>query len=320
MIKPRALRMSLTPQSSLKVNNKFTFAEIKSECKRLGITNSVEYRRRYKDVLGFPAHLERTYATEWVSYKDFFDIEEFISYKKLTTIIQPLQFKNAKEYKKFVSEQNDSTLPYDPQTVYQSEWINWYRFLDKEEPYRTDFIPTEYSAWTDRIHEFMKQAKGGESKVSQLCRFVRNYIQAHDKSKSPEVFLTQQNFDIKPYRKYLNELRTDNQKRNQILAVNQFLDYIVDKYLTMEDEDSGEIIRVMEARNPFTLLLVDQSIANPQRSESAKPCLPYHFVRKIQNWIIPNERSGSGNLNKPISTFQILIPSGKLFGLKTKVL
>ncbi len=287
MIKPRALRLNATNQVTYEVKSRLSLSEIKSECKRLGITNSVEYKKRYKEIPGFPANLSRTYAYEWVSYKDFFDIKEFISYQTLVSLVQPLQLKNAKEFKKFISEQNDTTLPYDPQTAYQSEWDNWYKFLGKEEPYRIDYIPHKYKAWAEKIAEFMKQAKGGESKISQLCRFVRFYIQTHDKSISPEEFLTQKSFDIKPYRKYIDGLNNDNQKRKQILAINQFLDYVIDKYLTIEDEDTGEIVRVMNARNPFTLLLVDQSMTNPQRSETTKPCLPYHFVRKMQNWIIP---------------------------------
>ena len=287
MIKPRALRLSSSSGDKLINPNGYSFSELKAECKRLGITNSVEYRNRYKDISGFPAHPERTYATQWTSYKDFFDIQDFISYQELLLIIQPLKFKNAKEYKRFIREENDQTLPYDPQTVYEKDWTNWYRFLSKEEPFQPNFIPTNYSAWAEKITEFMKQARGGGSKVSQLCRFVRFYIEKHDKSLSPEEFLTQETFHLKPFRKVLDGFETDNLRRSVILSVNQFLDYVIDKYLTIEDEETGEIVRVMEARNPFSLLLTDQSVTAPQRSETTKPCLQYHFVKKAQNWIIP---------------------------------
>ena len=80
-----------------------------------------------------------------------------------------------------------------------------------------------------------------------------------------------------------------NLRRSTILAVNQFLDYVIDKYLTIEDEETGEIVRVMDARNPFSLLLTDQSVTAPQRSETTKPCLQYHFVKKVQTWIIPSK-------------------------------
>lgn len=287
MIKPRSLRSAVFKEVPQIIERRFSFDELKAECKKLGITNSVEYRKRYKDIPGFPAHPERTYAFEWKSYKDFFDIKEFVSYQELIDLIHPLKLNNAKEYKKFIREQNDPTLPYDPQGVYEKDWKNWYRFLGKEEPFKPDFIASEFSAWAEKITEFMKQARGGGTKVSQLCRFVRFFIEAHDKSRSPEEFLTQETFNIKPFRQVLDEFETDNLRRSTILAVNQFLDYVIDKYLTIEDEDSGEIVRVMDARNPFSLLLTDQSVTAPQRSETTKPCLPYHFVKKAQNWIIP---------------------------------
>ncbi|MBE0470716.1 MAG: integrase [Methyloprofundus sp.] len=288
MIKPRSLRRT-TEDSKLKFQlQRFSLAELKAECKKLGITNTVEYKRRYKEIPGFPAHPERVYANEWQGYKEFFDMDDFIPYQDLLKIIHPLNLKNANEYKKFVRTTNDPTIPFDPQTVYGSEWTNWYRFLGKVEPFKPDFIPPKYSEWAQRINEFIKQARGGGTKVSHICRFVRFYIEKHDKSRSPEEFLTQGTFDLKPFRKVLDNFETDNLRRNLILAINEFLDYIINKYLTIEDEDTGEIVRVMDARNPFTFFLTDQSVTTPQRSESTKPCLPYHYVKKAQNWIIPS--------------------------------
>lgn len=288
MIKPRSIRLSAeNPKLKMQLQ-RFSLAELKSECKRLGISNTVEYKKRYKEIPGFPAHPERVYAIEWQSYRDFFDMDEFITYQELLKIIRPLNLKNANEYKKFVRKTNNPSIPHDPQGVYGSEWTNWYRFLGKVEPFKPDFIPPKYSAWTHKINEFMKQARGGGTKVSHICRFVRLYIEIHDKSSSPEEFLTQGTFNLKPFRRVLDNFETDNLRRNVILAINQFLDYIINKHLTIEDEDTGEIIRVMDARNPFSLFLTDQSISTPQRSESTKPCLPYHYVKKAQNWIIPS--------------------------------
>lgn len=297
MIKPRSFRLAASKNLPQSVGKKYSLDELKKECKRLGINNSVEYRNRYKDIPGFPANLERSYALEWVSYKDFFDLKEFISYKEITSLIHPLNLKNAKEYKKFIREQNDSTLPLDPQGAYHNEWVNWFLFLGKEEPFKPSFIPLEYSAWTEKIEEFMRQARGGGSKISILCRFVRSFIQEHDKSLTPETFLTQETFNIRPFRDLLDGFETDNLRRRMILAVNQFLDYVIDNHLTIEDEDTGEIVRVMEARNPFSLLLTDQSVTTPQRTETTKPCLPYHFVKKVQNWIIPADRKNFRELS-----------------------
>lgn len=173
MIKPKALRKM--PAHKKKEFNLSTYSlvELKAACKEVGITNTVEYREQYKNHSGFPAHPERFFADEWISYYDFFDILDFISYQSLKSIIQPLNLKNAREYKKFIREQKDPTLPLQPSTVYVSEWENWYKFLGKSEPFKPEFISAEYQAWSIKITDFMKQAKGGGSKVTQLCCFIR---------------------------------------------------------------------------------------------------------------------------------------------------
>ncbi|WP_098728754.1 gamma-mobile-trio integrase GmtZ [Acinetobacter baumannii] len=262
------------------------FVDLKKTCKQLGITNSVSYKRNYRQH-NLPAHPERIYD-EWISYKDFFDIPEFIAYGDLKKIIHKQSLKNAKEYKDFVNKQNDSSIPLDPQGSYKDEWENWFKFLGKEEPFKPDFISSEYHEWAIKIIEFMKVARGGGTKESHLCRFVRLYIERFDKSKSPYTFLIQKKFDVKPFRNILENFGSDHMRRKLIIAVNEFLDYIINNDLTIEDEDTGEIVRVDNARNPFTLLLAQQNISSSSlRSETTKPCLQYHFVKKVQNWIIP---------------------------------
>lgn len=135
----------------------------------------------------------------------------------------------------------------------------------------------------------MKQAFGGGSKVSHLCRFVRMYVEKYDKSRSPQELLTKKRVNIRPFREELKQLPTDNFRRNIIRVVNEFLNYVINNDLTDEDEETGEIIRVMDARNPFQLLSEDKSVSAPNRNETTKPCLQYYFVRKAQEWILPEE-------------------------------
>lgn len=259
---------------------------LKQFCKNAGITNSVLYKQKYREY-GLPAHPERIYD-EWTSYKDFFDIADFISYVSLKEIISAKNFKNAKEYKSFVLKQNDLSFPLDPQGVYQDEWENWYKFLGKPEPFKPDFISSNYVTWAIKIKEFMTRARGGSTKESHLCRFVRLYIEPFDQSKTPHAFLVQEKFDVKPFRDVIANIESEPMKRKLVIAVNEFLDYIIDNDLTIEDEETGEIVRVDNARNPFSLLLSQQNISSSSiRSETTKPCLQYHFVKKAQEWIIP---------------------------------
>ncbi|WP_039890034.1 gamma-mobile-trio integrase GmtZ [Acinetobacter johnsonii] len=296
MIKPQAIRQI----ESKRFNKEFsTFPDLdslKQFCKNTGIFNSVSYKQNYKEY-GLPAHPERIYD-EWISYKNFFDIVDFISYSELKSLVESKNLKNAKEYKSFILKLNDPSLPLDPQGVYPNEWENWYKFLGKTEPFKPDFISPSYITWAIKIKEFMTKARGGGTKESQLCRFVRLYIEQFDKSKTPHAFLIQEKFDVKPFRDILENIESEPMRRKLVVYVNEFLDYIIDNDLTIEDEETGEIVRVDNARNPFSLLLNQQNISSSSiRSETTKPCLQYHFVKKAQEWIIPSDAKNFQDLD-----------------------
>jgi len=278
MIKPQAIRQI----ENKRFNSKFpTLESLKQTCKSLGITNSVIYKEKYKEY-GLPAHPERIYE-EWVSYKDFFDIVEFISYAEIQKLVIKKNLTTLNQYKKFVKQQNDPSLPLDPEGVYKNEWKNSYKFFGKDEPFKPDFISPEYITWAIKIKEFMTTARGGDSKKTHLCRFVRLYIERIDQSKTPHAFLMQEKFDVKSFRDVLANIESEPTKRKLVVAVNEFLDYIINNDLTIEDEETGEIVRVENARNPFSFFLTQQNISSSSiRSETTKPCLQYHFVKTAQ--------------------------------------
>ncbi|MCO7232391.1 MULTISPECIES: VPA1269 family protein [unclassified Cobetia] len=287
-MKMRKLKMLNVDEDVLKLPKaNFSLHEMKLLCKKHGISNSSEYKKRYKEVPGLVAHPERMFPDEWVSYNDFFDIPEFYTYEEVVYKIKGKGIRSQSEYKKYVKDLGDPRFPFDPQGAYAESWKNWYKFLGKEEPFNVEFILPEFKQWRVKIDEFMRQALGGSSKKSYLCRFVRVYIERHDGSKSPQEFLTKQKVNIKPFRDELEKFSTDNMRRNVILSVNEFFDYIIGSDLTVEDEETGEVFRLMDARNPFEFMLTDSYVSSPGRSESTKPCLQYHFVRKAQSWIIP---------------------------------
>ena len=272
-----------------------TLSEAKDACKRAGIRNSTEYKRRHGQ-FGLPAHPERVYSDEWRSYVDFFDIPELISYKDLKSQARAQGVMSKKEYTQWVRSLDSRAYPLAPEEAYPDEWENWYDFCGKERPYKPKYISKPYRAWAEKIDTFMRQAAGGSSKETQLCRFVRLFIEKHDKSKAPEEFLAKKKVHIKPLKNELDSLKTDNARRSLILAVNEFLDFIITHDLTIEDEDTGEIVRIMDARNPLALLLNDKAVTTPQRSETTKPCLQYYFVKKARDWIIPKSARTFRNL------------------------
>ena len=262
--------------------------EIKRICRENGISNSVDYRARYKAIPGLPANPERVFSREWTSYTDFFDLPQILPFKKLRAQVRKSGVKTQSEYRAWVSSLDDPRYPRFPHEAYPGEWDGWYDFCGKDKPFKPKNIPPAYEAWATKIEDFMKQAQGGGSKQAHLCRFVRNYIEKHEKSRSPVELLTKEKVNIWPFREELKKLPSDNYRRNMIIAVNEFLNYVISNDLTDEDEETGEISLVLNARNPFQRLGNDISVSAPVRNESTKPCLQYSFVRKVQEWIIPN--------------------------------
>ena len=183
-----------------------SLSDVKKICQFYNIKDSKDYRARYKDIEGLMAHPERIFSDEWISYYDLLDIPIPYSYKELKGLLKNKKLQSQKDYKNFVRDNKDPRIPKDPQTVYADKWENWYRFLGKEEPYKISFIKPEFVVWGEKIEEFMKQAFGGGAKVTHLCRFVRHYIEEHDKSTTPQAFLTQSKFNIKPFRATLEEM------------------------------------------------------------------------------------------------------------------
>ena len=120
--------------------------KIKAICKENDIKNIVEYNKRYKEISGLISHPERVFADEWESYKDLFDMPEFLSYEDMVKIIAPLKLKSQKAYKTFVLNSKNPQYPLDPQGVYSDNWQNWYVFLGKEQPFKVEYIHTDYSA------------------------------------------------------------------------------------------------------------------------------------------------------------------------------
>ncbi|MGB0466641.1 MAG: gamma-mobile-trio integrase GmtZ [Pontibacterium sp.] len=275
------------PDLNTSAINASSLAELKSICKDHGIKNSVEYKQRYKDISGLPAHPERMFRNEWSSYSEFFDIPHIRPYRELKQEVQAQKIKSKREYTSWINSLDDPRYPRAPEEAYKDEWESWYDFCGKEKPFKPEYIAKPYKIWAEKIQEFMKQAYGGGSKETHLCRFVRIYIEKHDKSRSPQELLTKERMNIRPFREELKRLPTDNYRRNIIIAVNEFLNFVISNDLTDEDEETGEVIRIMDARNPFLLLADDKSVTAPTRNESTKPCLQYYFVRKAQEWIIP---------------------------------
>ena len=82
-------------------------------------------------------------------------------------------------------------MPVKPEEHYQGKgWTNTYDFWGVKRPYQVKYFTDEWSLWAETIKEFLKSARGGDTKAKDLCEFIREYIEPNGFEKSPLEFLT----------------------------------------------------------------------------------------------------------------------------------
>ena len=265
-----------------------SLADVKRAVKILNIRDSSDYRKKQKLYPALPSHPERKFKTDWVDWYDLCDIPKPYTYDEAVALIAPKMLTSKRQYIDYIVQSGDPRLPKTPDQVYKHEWVNWYVFLGTKEPYRIKNIRAPYTRWSECIQEFLKKARSGSTKESHLCRFVRYYIQAYKMGDSPQEFLTMEKKDIRPFREWLEANETKLVAHKTLTSVNEFLDFVIHKYLTDEDEETGELVLVQNTYNPFSNLSIDYSHEkSTQPNETVKHALAYQYVHAAKEWIIP---------------------------------
>ncbi|MGZ3814830.1 MAG: VPA1269 family protein, partial [Mucilaginibacter sp.] len=262
------------------------------------IRSAKEYATRYKTLNAFlPRHPDRVYREEWVNWYDFLGIpsKKFYTYKEASDLVKDKGLTTQFQYDRYRKDSGDSRLYNNPADHYD-EWINWYVFFGTQEPFQPKYIRGKYKPWMDAINKFMYKAKGGTGKKTSLCRFERLYIEKYGLGYSPSEFLSSSAADTKLFNKFLDEAYQPNAKSMAVKHINEFLNYILRTDLTLEDEDTGELVRVNDAENPFDKIYIDQEKTTGQ-NETVKPRLQFQFLQNARNWIIPDNAKKFCDLN-----------------------
>jgi len=269
--------------------------DLKQAVRVLEIKSSQSYRENYKKY-GLPAHPERTFKEEWVNWYDLCDMPLPYDYEKFCSIVRENNLKTSNEYTKFAIKSKDPKLPRAPHDYYREQWINWYVLFEKEEPFKVKNIRDPYLQWGSAIKNFMRTAKGGISKESYLCRFVRFYIQKNNMATSPCGFLLDKTVDLKSYRIFLDSFESDATKKKVDFAVTEFLDSVILTELTEEDDETGELIVVPDAKNRLKSIVLDLPKLSKGFNETVKPALAFQYVSAMKNWIIPSNATDFSDL------------------------
>ena len=127
-----------------------SYIELKKQVQILGITSWIEYRRRYKEILGAPSNPKLIYKTEWKGWsvflekpkQQYLDIfsgmsfqqkqhrRQYLSYTELKKQVRALGITSSLEYKR--KYKDILGAPSDPAQKYKKEWEGWRIFLGKQ--------------------------------------------------------------------------------------------------------------------------------------------------------------------------------------------
>ena len=257
----------------------------------LGITSRAQYAKcNYKDPK-LPYTPERTYQKEWDDFGKWYGylgrkapvfyecIEEASKAAIALGITSHPQY--IKRYKE------DPHLPCNPYLVYKDNWPGWYTFLNKTTPLTRNDITKRYEQWRGWFDKYVAQLQRGIPTKKRTClAFICRFIIAHSYNQQPESFLHKTTkVSINHYEDFLNSFGEKHKLKFHIVVID-FLDYLLEKLCTIEDE--FESCRHPDYRNPLIKFQSPLLNIKPTKlAESDKPVLAYTHVVAAREWIIP---------------------------------
>ncbi|WDH24414.1 VPA1269 family protein [Pseudomonas chlororaphis] len=267
--------------------------DVKVGVRVMKVKNREEYEEARIKYPNLPENPELDFSDEWVSWYDICGRVEPYSYSELQEIMQMHNCATFKDYTRIASKLKDSRIPYNPQTVYE-EWTDIHSFVGKEFPFKLEFASKKSAGWVDDIRVYLDSlAKKGQRELS-LCRFLRHYIEPYDLGANVQEFLTRRSVDVRNFRELLEAQGHAVHGRRVFMEINGYLNDALRRHFTDEDEDTGEIVRVAGASNPFADMEFEGG--GVRTSETVKPALAYQFVNAVKNWIVPETAKNFSDL------------------------
>lgn len=263
-----------------------TFTLLVQAVKALNIKNSREYRKLRDKYSQLPSNPKRSFPSEFIDWYYLCNIPKPYKYKKLQQLVIKNKINTIAKYKKWRASSKDLSIPSNPHEsiYYKDEWINWYVFFGIEEPFQPKYFHKPYLAWRDEINEFMRFAKGSGTKKSKLCKFVRLYVQKYQLGILPIDFVFNKAINIVKFREFISQEVSHSKMYN---AIDEFIDYIIRTKCSDEDPDTGELIRMVDAKNRIKGVWIPDKPSKPLPDETVKPALSYQYVQALRGWTIP---------------------------------
>lgn len=259
---------------------------LKHACKVLKISNTKTYRslrKQYK----LPSNPKRKFK-DWIDWYDLLDMPKPYELEVLKAILVKNKCQTMADYRKLRVNSRDPRIPCSPEKTYKNlGWTNTFDFFGKPRPYQVKYFLPEWKLWGESIKEFLRSARGGDTKAKDLCEFVREYIAPNGFEVAPHAFLTRGKTNIQPMLELFEKVSVQRKKK-WLFSINEFLNWIITNDLTLEDDATGEISRLKGAKNPFSHINFDGESYTVTSNETDKLSLPYQYVKQGREWIFPS--------------------------------
>lgn len=269
--------------------------DLKHAVKVLKLKSCDEYIEACKTISILPGDPEVVFALAWVDWYDLLGKITPYSYDEVQQIFQASGCKTWDDVSKRVRELNDPRIPnvnHFPK-IY-SQWSNVYDFLGGELPYTLEYVTKATAGWVEDVKRFIKHKQKKGTVESSICRFLRHFVEPHGLGSNVIEFMLLDKINVRQYEEFLCSMQSPNTARLVWSYVHEFLEDALRVHFTEEDEDTGDVYRVVGAANPLAAAEFDGYKSSP--SESVKPVLAFHFVNSIRDWIVPEGAKTLGDL------------------------
>ncbi len=261
-----------------------------SAVQALGIKSKHEYSTRYREDSRLPSLPSEVYAgSGWNGWPAFLGYEKrdlYATYAEAQLASQALGIKKGAEYK--VRYREDPRLPALPSKAYAGAgWTSWYEFLGNERPADAsqDYpnISADINLWLDNETNHAK-------KISVINALLIRYFRPLGLPDDSRYLLFRTNqFNAEVYQQFI-ESQAETQKKSAHVIVSSFFKWVLNKYCTDTDFDTGESIVLPGCRNPFETVLAAyaESLQFTRPSQSTKPPLGYEYILRAREYLVPN--------------------------------
>ncbi|WP_050775614.1 integrase family protein [Turicibacter sanguinis] len=149
-------------------------------------------------------------------------------------------------------------------------------------------IDPELEQWRSLAEEWLTTVVRGKIRaIKGIGKFLNNYIHEHNLTKVPAEFLRKSYSTISFYDSCYSHRTSMENIVKEMKHVEAFLDWVLENYFSIEDDIGNKFVPI-EYHNPIAAELPKQ----PRKSrldESNKNTLPYLYIKKLRQMLVPTE-------------------------------